>query len=709
MTMESFSYLIEKISTKKHRQFYEHGLRERAGDSIQQFNWAREAAIYGLPEAMEWVINAYKQGFGTEPNAIMAFEWLKKAADQKYVWAYFELAIAYRDGSGTLPNIKDFRDWMEKAASAPDGREAMRVLSESYQKPKYGKPDAGKASHWTRLMAEAQGAVAMIDLSRDYATGRHTSRDIKLQLKWAERAESAARAELADTKKRDGASEDLPRALKALSDAYKTNQRPLKDANNILREAASAALQVFSDAEAAASDTTSNQILEEESNVPEDLLFIILQYKNTLRKGSKPRFNWLKKIVHIIDVEYSNSARSFPEFANVVFELAEAFRDGIGAKVDKVQYLDTLKLAKKVRHPNAMYELANKSSPTYAAQLQDAADAGSDEAFYRLQIRECDFSSKKANAIQDALVEFRRQVYEYREINHSVSEEDAKDGIAHYTGNAALEGMLDPSTEESKNLMRMYNFAYFNDPKEGRRLYLDLDSNNPLKEFGPATFYKDDILTEEHFVYIGSFSLAPDQLDLWRAYTDNGKGFAIVTPFSVFPKNSDHSLMETWANKRKLSVMPTLYKVLYSDQDAKNVLESLSPQLEIIKKTLSNVPTEKKEKIFKLVRTIANELLFLYKSEDYKTEREVRFVKAQKLNSPEVKRDSSRFPTRLYMETQTLFFSTPSSKIIIGPTVENKTSVAMALRHALTTRGWEGACEVAYSNVNYQIAPSVGR
>lgn len=168
--MDSFSSLIANIPQKKQRLSYENGLNARAKKPIQQFLWAREAAILGLPEAMEWVIYAYKQGFGTEPNAVMAFEWLKKAADEKHVWEYFELAIAYRDGSGTLPNIKDFRDWMEKAASAPDGREAMRVLAESYQKPKYGRPDLGKANHWTRLMADAKGAVAMIDLSRDRLT-----------------------------------------------------------------------------------------------------------------------------------------------------------------------------------------------------------------------------------------------------------------------------------------------------------------------------------------------------------------------------------------------------------------------------------------------------------------------------------------------------------------------------------------------------------
>lgn len=658
---------------------------------------------------MEWVINAYKQGFGTEPNAFMAFEWLKKSADEKHVWAYFELAIAYRDGNGTTVNVKDFRTWMEKAALAPDGREAMRVLAESYQKPKYGLPDVGQANHWTRLMAEAKGAVAMIDLSRAYSTGTHTLIDLRLQLEWAERAEKAALADLRNPTKRDGASEDLPRALSALADAYKSNGRNAKEVNLILKRAAAASIQVYFDAEYSNNDGTKNQVLDEDSNIPEDLLSIIIRYKDTVKSGTAARFKLLSEIANIVRKQYLTASKLPSEFSNSVFELAEAFRDGIGTSINANGYVSTLELAKKVRHPKAMYELASEKSPSYAEQLQDAADAGSDEAFYRLQIRDCNFSAKKSNEIQSALIEFRKQVYQYRERNHTVTREDARNGIAHYTGNSALDGMLDPTTQESKNLMRMYNFAYFNDPEEGKRLYLDLGSINPLKEFGPDTFYRDDVLTEEHFVYIGSFSLAPDQLDLWRAYTDNGRGFSIVTPFSVFPKNSDQSLMETWANKRKTSSMPTLYKVLYTDDEAKKVLKWLEPQLNIVKNCMTNVEQEKKNRIFKLVRTIANELLFLYKSEDYKSEREVRFVKALKLNSSEVKRDCTRSPARLYMETQTLFFSAPKSKIIIGPTVENKTFVAMSLRHALALRGWDGTCEVEYSNVNYQMAPSVGR
>jgi TPR repeat protein len=689
--------IITSADDNEVKAVYAGGLNVRHDNLVRKFLWAREAAIYGLAEAMQEVINAYKNGVGTEPSARMAFEWLKKAAGEKQEWAYFDLAIMYRDGEGTGLDITKFREWMEKAAAVQGGREAMRTLAESYKRPKYGEPDYAMFLHWTRRMAKADGAVAMIDLSRLYATGSHVPYDVGLQLEWADKAVNAARLAFANKNEPDGALEDLPLALKALADAYYANGR-FPEATKNFKAAAEASYRVYT--------TATNEYFD----ISEDLLQIVLQYQKTLKKNTKEGFHWLKITAELVEARYANLGDCLPEFGEAVRLLAEAYRNGYGTSRDQKLSVSALEIAKQVRNPEAMYQLARADSPTYLVDLREAANAGSDEAFDLIHVMDCDLPACEAERMHSAVTQLRAAVYQYRDKFHSVNESDAPSGIAHYTGNAALEGMLSPALSESKNLMRMYNFAYFNDPGEGRRLYLvDGTNENPLSKFGQPTTYKEDVRTESQFVYIGSLSLVPDQLDLWRAYTDNGKGFSIVTPFSAFSKNLTRSLMATWNNERRPSTIPTLYKVLYEQKEAERALKTLSPKLKVIEDAIGKFSPEKKEKIRQLVRMIANELLFLYKSEDYRSEKEVRFVKALGLNMSEVRRDESRSPIRLYMETQPFFFNTPKSKIIIGPTVDNQTSVAMALRHALVSRGWDGACEISYSTVNYQIASSARR
>jgi hypothetical protein len=111
---------------------------------------------------------------------------------------------------------------------------------------------------------------------------------------------------------------------------------------------------------------------------------------------------------------------------------------------------------------------------------------------------------------------------------------------------------------------------------------------------------------------------------------------------------------------------------------------------------------KQKHSIARTVRTIVSELLYLYKSEEYSSEREVRMLSALHISNPALKRDELRTPSRLYIETPPLLFETTGSKIIIGPKVDNKAEAMVDLQHRLAIRHWGSNCEVALSKSRYK-------
>lgn len=684
MTKNKFYDALQNEPTPK--DCYENGLKALNGKTIERFEWARDAAIYGVEDAIQEVVAAYQMGHGVEPNARMAFEWLKKAADAKMEWAYYDLAKAYGDGTGTRVDVELFREWMAKASEVDNGIDGMMELAKSYREVRFGTPDSKKAFEWIRKMAAAGGAGAMIELSQAYAVGARVTLDIDQQLYWANQAVIAAKQA---RENEDYASQDLPFALSAHANALKAKGNH-----------AEAATQLVAASEAAYE--ASNAISKETGDIAlsNDLLEIILRNQKGRKEVSAETENFksLSQIKEVAVGVYASKDDCPVEISDAIVELAKAYQKGIGTKASPKMYKECMGVAKNFRNHHAMCSLALKSKNR--EDLQAAAAAGSMEAFARVEFDECKISAKRVTALIKDIMTLQEKVYGHREKHHKL---DDNSDVAHYTDSNALESMLGTVTGEPRNVMRMYNIAYLNDPGEGRRLF-DVISDNPLRSLEAN---KADTAADEHSVYIGAFSLVSDRLNLWRAYTNHGNGFSIVTPSSAFEKDfSVPQMAAAWSSELKPAQRFTLFKVLYEDTEAVEAVNALRTTLESLERKVKTLTSDQKTVVHRIARMVVSELLYLYKSEEYSSEKEVRFVTALRLDSEYVRRDKTSPSAKLYAETRPFFFVSPGSKIIIGPTVDARTSVAMALRQNLCDRGWDGACKVEDSEVKYQKSSS---
>jgi hypothetical protein len=306
-------------------------------------------------------------------------------------------------------------------------------------------------------------------------------------------------------------------------------------------------------------------------------------------------------------------------------------------------------------------------------------------------------------ALNNDLNELFDKVMEIKQ-GHIVKDEEESKYVYHFTQFDTLLSMLpaQPSSGSASNLLRLYNFVYMNDPQEGKRL---LDKNNDdtesLREFFNEEDYGNNPLSwEQHesSVYIGSFTLKGDELDMWRTtYGNNGQGYCIVTPLSAFeqgaldePPHGDEPVKVT---EREFgaagSVLPTLYEVRYDDKHVKTTLSDLKSRLVNINTKWGNMRGSTKA-LDRTVRLIVSHILYLYKNSDYRTEKEVRMIVDYDISFEGLKLDLTRKPSRIYVESLD-FLLKEGSSIVIGPTVSNQTVTAAELdiKYRLKRHGFD--------------------
>ena len=155
-----------------------------------------------------------------------------------------------------------------------------------------------------------------------------------------------------------------------------------------------------------------------------------------------------------------------------------------------------------------------------------------------------------------------------------------------------------------------------------------------------------------------------------------------------------------WTNRTDRAAEVVLYKVLYSDEDVNITKNELSPILDEI---AQSTPTENFPGVAGIVRMLLSELLYLYKRDEYSSEKEARIITTQKLASPDLRRHDTETGSRLFIETSPIFFETAGSKIIIGPRVPDKGAAMINIRHRLAVQKWDdGICEVSHSTTRYR-------
>ena len=259
--------------------------------------------------------------------------------------------------------------------------------------------------------------------------------------------------------------------------------------------------------------------------------------------------------------------------------------------------------------------------------------------------------------------------------------------ITHYTSLDALESLL------SGKRFRLYNAAYMNDPNEGETFFTILKERGKKNSIDVKKTFYDNPIDFYSPAYIGSFtqpkdtkSKEQDELFLWRTYgkhknQEAGGACMVFDKPYFFSSNVPSKLraVKTQRNPSEEEIIDRLYlyKVVYKksigdNKKLRNLIQKLAIQLETTdNECLKKKPNDEKNKLIRrLVRELLDAIRFLFKSDHYSEENEMRivslvytFVDSGPPNS-RIKEDTAHCPPRLYLEVPERF---RFDKILLGP------------------------------------------
>ena len=258
----------------------------------------------------------------------------------------------------------------------------------------------------------------------------------------------------------------------------------------------------------------------------------------------------------------------------------------------------------------------------------------------------------------------------------SVKKEDFEklEKIGHYTNIEVIPYVIikkitdEYSPDDTKGRLLLSNANYMNDPSEGKIL---LEYLNTMDSSFSSLFYRNEF--EVSSVYLSSFTTAIDNLPMWSQYGDNGKGCCIVFNKNYFDKPKEvHDITDNLKENESVRQDEcVLYRICYIDD--KNNKYKFQKEDEDIKKSLENIYGNFKiindENVEKIVMVYLEQIRYLFKSSDYKYEKEYRILKNVPINSKKiiVKKDIKPIP-KLYVNIESKF--NQISEVILGPKVD---------------------------------------
>jgi TPR repeat protein len=608
-----------------------------------KFDELRARAESNDPQSMLELALAYRDGEGVEPDPDEFFVWVRKAAVIRDPDAIYELALAYKEGVGTEPDVSKYIEWLQEAANSGQVS-ALYDLAIAYKDGDGVPPDDKKFFTLIKKAADGDEPDAMVELAFAYKEGIGTIRRASSYFTWLRKA--------ADFDQKD--------AMLHLAFAYR-NREGVSRADN---------KQFFYWLERAAKAGQQDSMFH---------LAIAYRYGEGVKRNNKRFFEWMAK-----------AARA--GVAAAMYHLALAYLSGTGTRYDFQQFSFWARRALA----------AGYSKGFIVSGLAD------------LQ-RQRVITNKALLELHDDLNELYQAVMKIKR-EHVVKPDEARDGVAHFTTIEALESMLPGSRSSDRltNCLRLYNFAYMNDPTEGKRL---LDRGIPqsalLREFFPEEGDSDNPLSwEDHesSVYIGSFTLKGDELDLWRAYGRDGTGYCIVTPLEAFdqesmnevgPLHGGEVVKVSGEARTSAEYLPTtLYAIRYEEDDVTRTLAALKGSLNKLKHKKQSLG-DAGEVLDRIVRLIVSQILYLYKNEQYKSEKEARLIGDFDISTDFLNQDA-RKPARVFVDSQDFLFKHEGSLIIIGPKVLDQTIVEIDLKYRLSRHGFLETIKVTRTKVQYR-------
>ncbi|EKO3554189.1 SEL1-like repeat protein [Vibrio fluvialis] len=411
--------------------------------------------------------------------------------------------------------------------------------------------------------------------------------------------------------------------------------------------------------------------------------------------------------------------------ASAMCNLALQYELGEGVEQSYEKALEYYQKAADLGHSNAMYNLALlirsgegcEQNQTRAEELfQMVFDNGDNDALRYIPhpslknyvypaLQKFGESQEKQEEVKRAFAAFQDAVINVME---SCEYKDQK-AVYHFTRWPAIESIL-PKTpkEDYRNVIRLYHEDYMNDPSEGMSLQTLIDAKEYDAELQKIAQFMKEILdqrarlTRDASTYMASFTKASDRLDLWRAYGSDGDGFCLKIDITQADRHiwsqAKIDIESGIDGESEKAQLYKLYNIKYEESEKREKLEELLTALKPLYDITSSLPSKVLAEIKKTVFYMLGEVVYLFKDEQYSSEKEVRMF--QRLSLNEVCIDESDIG-KLYKPTGPILFTGKDSEIMIGPKVENPRAVELSLRKRLQINGF-GNTDVTHSKVKYR-------
>ena len=163
-------------------------------DYGQEFYWSRKGAELGDADCMMALANCYDRGEGTEQDHRQSFEWYMKAADAGNSMGMFYAGVSFERGEGVEQDLSKAFEYYKKSAEAGYDL-GMYNLAMCYLTGNGTEPDRSKAFEWTQKLADTGNAYGMYNLGLMYQNGFGTEENPEMAYYWYRRAADAGDAD----------------------------------------------------------------------------------------------------------------------------------------------------------------------------------------------------------------------------------------------------------------------------------------------------------------------------------------------------------------------------------------------------------------------------------------------------------------------------------------------------------------------------------
>ena len=152
------------------------------------------SAEEGNAMAITFLIDCYKNGWGTEQDYQQSFEWYMKAAEAGNSLGMFHAAVCYEKGEGVEQDLSKAFEYYKKSAEAGYDL-GMYNLAMCYLMGSGTEPDQSKAFEWTQKLADTGNTYGMYNLGLMYQNGFGTDENPELAYYWYRKAADAGDAD----------------------------------------------------------------------------------------------------------------------------------------------------------------------------------------------------------------------------------------------------------------------------------------------------------------------------------------------------------------------------------------------------------------------------------------------------------------------------------------------------------------------------------